>query len=73
MRNVMIRKQWRWIKKILDRAVLNHVGAYASQSAFFFVLSLIPIILLLLTMVQYTPVTRTDVMLSLIHIWKSER
>ena len=58
----MIRKQWRWIKKILDRAVLNHVGAYASQSAFFFVLSLIPIILLLLTMVQYTPVTRTDVM-----------
>lgn len=57
-----MKKQWKRIKKISDCVVENHVGAYASQSAFFFVLSLIPIILLLLTMVQYTPVTRSDVM-----------
>lgn len=37
-------------------------GRICVSIRFFFVLSLIPIILLLLTMVQYTPVTRTDVM-----------
>ena len=40
----------------------HHVGAYAAQAAYFFMLSLIPIILLLLTMVRYTPVTKADVM-----------
>lgn len=40
----------------------HHTGAYAAQAAYFFVLSLIPIILLLLTMVQFTPVTRQDVL-----------
>lgn len=32
----------------------DHVGAYAAQSAYFFMLCMIPIILLLITMVQYT-------------------
>ncbi len=53
------------LKKIfdfIDRVGEDHVGAYAAQSAFFLVLSLIPIILLLLTLVQYTPVTKADVM-----------
>nr|WP_317448923.1 YihY/virulence factor BrkB family protein [uncultured Sellimonas sp.] len=58
----MIKKQWDRIMRILDRAAQSHVGAYAAQSAFFFVLSLIPIILLLMTMVQYTPLTKGDVM-----------
>lgn len=40
----------------------DHVSAYAAQSAFFLMLSMIPIILLLLTLVQYTPVTKADVM-----------
>ena len=50
------------IFKFVDRVGQDHVGAYAAQSAFFLVLSLIPIILLLLTLVQYTPVTKADVM-----------
>lgn len=62
MRWGMIKKQWERIMRILDRAAQSHVGAYAAQSAFFFVLSLIPIILLLMTMVQYTPLTKGDVM-----------
>lgn len=47
----------------------HHTGAYAAQSAYFFVLSLIPIILLLLTMVQFTPVTQTDVMEAVMQIF----
>ena len=44
----------------------HHVGAYAAQAAYFFMLSLIPIILLLLTMVRYTPVTKADVMTAVV-------
>lgn len=61
----MVRKQIRRILKIMDKADENHLGAYAAQSAFFFMLSLIPIILLLMTMVQYTPVTKDDVMFAI--------
>lgn len=50
------------IKEFLSRLSKAHVGAYAAQSAFFLVLSLIPIILLLLTLIRYTPVTKADVM-----------
>ena len=49
----------------------HHAGAYAAQSAYFFVLSLIPIILLLLMMVQYTPVTKADVMTAVVKIFPS--
>ncbi len=54
----VIKKMIGFVKKIAE----DHVGAYAAQSAFFLVLSLIPIILLLLTLVQFTPVTKADVM-----------
>ncbi len=53
---------WKNFWKFINRVIDDHVGAYAAQSAFFLVLSLIPIILLLLTLVQYTPLTKADVM-----------
>lgn len=49
----------------------SHVGAYAAQAAYFFMLSLIPIILLLLTLVQFTPVTKADVMTAVIRVFPS--
>ncbi len=67
----MIRK---WIGKaagISDDIARHHVGAYAAQAAYFFMLSLIPIILLLLTMVQYTPVTKADVMTAVVQVFPS--
>lgn len=50
------------IRKTMADMRTHHTGAYAAQAAYFFVLSLIPIFLLLLTMVQFTPVTRDDVL-----------
>ena len=50
------------IIKIIETVNSPHTGAYAAQAAYFFVLSLIPIILLLLSMVQYTQVTMNDVL-----------
>ena len=49
----------------------KHVAAYAAQSAYFFVLSMIPIILLLLTIVRFTPVTKADVMTAVITVFPS--
>lgn len=48
-----------------------HVGAYAAQAAYFLMLCMIPIILLLLTLVQYTPVTKADVMTAVIQVFPS--
>ncbi|MCI9074516.1 MAG: YihY/virulence factor BrkB family protein [Dorea sp.] len=64
----------KWIgkaMKISDDIAGHHVGAYAAQAAYFFMLSLIPIILLLLTMVQYTPVTKADVMTAVVQVFPS--
>ena len=47
----------------------HHTGAYAAQAAYFFVLSLIPIFLLLLTMVQFTPVTTPEVLQTMLQVF----
>lgn len=39
----------------------DHVGAYAAQSAYFIMLSFIPFIILLLTLIQYTSITKSDI------------
>lgn len=58
----MIKSIRRLAKQISGLVGSAHTGAYAAQSAYFFVLSLIPMLLLLLTMIQYTPVTKADVL-----------
>lgn len=60
----MIKNTFGKIKGVLGKVMDAHVGAYAAQSAYFLVLSMIPIILLLLTAVQFTPVTKADVILA---------
>lgn len=57
-----------WIKKIIKlvRGFLNamredHVGAYAAQTAYFIMLSFIPFIILLFSLIQYTNITKSDI------------
>lgn len=50
------------IKNITDKIVEDHISAYAAQSAFFIMLSLVPILLLLMTLVRFTPITQADIM-----------
>ena len=63
------------LKKRILRIIVtinsHHTGAYAAQAAYFFVLSLIPIFLLLLTMVQFTPVTMNDVLQAVLQVFPS--
>ena len=55
--------------RIIETINSHHTGAYAAQAAYFFVLSLIPIFFLLLTMVQFTPVTRNDVLQAVVAVF----
>lgn len=64
----LFKKVRKGIGKLLEADANDHTGAYAAMSAFFFVLSLIPIILLLLTLVQYTPLTKVDVMSAVVNV-----
>ncbi len=49
------------VKGFLNRAFRDHVSAYAAQAAYFIILSFIPFILFLLTIVRYTPLTQVMV------------
>lgn len=49
------------VEKIIIKIANDHVGAYAAQSAFFLMLSLVPILLLLMTLVRVTPVTQANI------------
>lgn len=49
------------VQKIIIKIGNDHVSAYAAQSAFFMMLSLVPILLLLMTLVRYTPITQADI------------
>ncbi len=65
MGNFMKEKQNRikgYVLRVMEVVNSHHTGAYAAQAAYFFVLSMIPIILLLLTMVQFTSLTKDYVM-----------
>lgn len=47
----------------------HHTGAYAAQAAYFFMLSLIPIIILLITMVQFTNVSQEEVLETVMQVF----
>lgn len=64
-----MKKVLRTIQEYSDKLADKHIGAYAAQSAYFFMLSMIPIILLLLTIVQFTPVTEADVMTAMVQVF----
>ena len=51
---------------------VSHTKAYAAQSAFFLILGMIPCVLLLLIAVQFTPVTKTDVVMAMMRVIPKE-
>jgi membrane protein len=58
---VLIKKGIKIVQGFLKAMQDDHVGAYAAQSAYFIMLSFIPFIILLLTLIQYTTLTKADV------------
>ncbi len=56
-----MKKIFNKIQDMLITIAGHHTGAYAAQSAFFLMLSLVPILLLLMTLVRVTPITQADI------------
>ena len=56
-------------KQIWDRCVKDEITVYAAQASFFIVTAFFPFIMLLLTLLQYTTVTKTDAMELLMQIF----
>lgn len=57
------------IRHFIRKISGDQVGAFAAQSAFFMLLSLIPLLLLLLTMIQYTPITKANVLEAVVQVF----
>ena len=57
------------IFKVIITINSHHTGAYHKTGSLFFVLSLIPIFLLLLTMVRFTPITMSEVMTAVLKVF----
>ena len=52
-----------WIENIIEmkrEMEKSHVGAYAAQSAYFIILSFLPLIILLLSMIQFTGIGKAE-------------
>ena len=52
----------RWLLRFMDKSSEDRVDAYSAQSAFFIIMGFIPFVMLLLILLQYTPMTKEDVM-----------
>lgn len=57
----MIKRLWNYTVKFIVKLNNDHLGAYSSQSAYFIILSFIPFLLLLMTLIRYIPITE-DIM-----------
>lgn len=53
----MIKRIWNYTVKFFIKLNDDHLGAYSSQSAYFIILSFIPFLLLLTTLLRYLPIT----------------
>ena len=52
-----VNKIYETIKNFSRQLTLDHVNAYAAQSSFFMIIAMFPLLMLLLTLIRYTPVT----------------
>lgn len=57
----MIKNIWNYLRNFTRKMNDDHVGAYAAQSAYFVMLSFIPVVLLILTLARYLPFSQMDI------------
>lgn len=71
-REETMRELYKTVKGFLVRISKDNVSAYAAQSAYFILLSVIPFLLLLMTLVRYTPITKEAVSYAVLRIIPEE-
>ena len=71
----MLRQVMRWgiaLAGFIKRMKEDHVGAYAAQSAYFFLMSCIPLLLLIMTLIRYLPITEYDFVVMMMRVVPEE-
>lgn len=63
-----IRRTVKLVQGFMRAMQEDHVGAYAAQSAYFVMLSFIPFLMLLLTLVRYTPLHKGDIYFAVLSV-----
>ncbi len=58
-------------RNFLKKLKEDHINAYAAQTAYFMILSFIPFIMMILTLIKYTPVTKADLLSAAVDILPS--
>jgi len=58
----MIKKGFRKVWGFIKKCRRDNISAFAAQSAFFIILSIIPFLMLFISLVQYTPITQSMIM-----------
>lgn len=55
----IVKRFFQFIMRFSDKLQKAHIGAYSAQAAYFLMLSGIPLMMLLLALIQYTPLTKS--------------
>ena len=59
----------RWGRRFISRLSHDAVGAYAAQAAFFILISCFPFVMLLITILQFLPLSQADLMHYIVRIF----
>lgn len=63
--------KWNIRKKYISEIENNHLRAYSAQGALYVIMSMVPCILLLLTLIQYTTVTKENILTAVVELFPS--
>ena len=65
----ILQRTMKIIVGIFETTRVHHTGAYAAQAAYFFFLSLIPILITLVTIIRFTPITQADIIEAMSYVF----
>lgn len=62
MKKIDLKQKWKVIEKLFNNMEEDHISEYSAQCAYYTILSFIPFIILLLTMIQYTSLSQQEIL-----------
>ena len=64
----LVKKIYKHVDGFFVQLNRDHVNAYAAQASFFIMIAIFPLLMLLLTVIRYTPVTEVDLLKSVLAV-----
>ena len=64
----LVKKVYKLVDDYFIQLTRDHVNAYAAQASFFIIIAIFPLLMLLLALIGYTPVTENDLLKSVLAV-----